>query len=182
MDLANSRLSPLMIMGGARAMTVALIGVSFILIDKRNYVWFAGAAVLFAMTAFILIGWFDRMRKTYLCKVPTLNANGTQAHTFWGKPKYELIVIGDETNMKPDAAAVYAKTKAISLCGFVSGFGRNKLNDPAAIWSMETLAKISNRMTMALMSILLCAVMALYLAASSIEVQQRPVGSALSTP
>jgi hypothetical protein len=39
---------------------------------------------------------------------------------------------------------------------------------------MATLANISNKMTIALMGILLCAVMALYLAASSVEVQQRP--------
>jgi len=60
---------------------------------------------------------------------------------------------------------------------FMSGYAGAgaAVNDPFAIWSRETLARVSNRLTMTLMGILLCAVMALYLAASSIEVHQRPV-------
>jgi hypothetical protein len=155
-------------------LSVALIGVTFIFIDKSNYGWFGGAAALFGVATFVLIGWFDRLRKTHLCKVPILKGNGTQATNFWGTPRFELLVIGDEGNMKNTAANAYKKAGPVSLCKFMSGFGGNAVNDPAAIWPMETLAKISSRMTMAIMGIFLCAVMALYLAASSIEVQQRP--------
>lgn len=65
--------------------------------------------------------------------------------------------------MNPEAARAYKQVRAVSLCGFMSGYGRHRLNDAAAIWSMTTLAKISNKMTIALMGMLLCAVMALYL-------------------
>jgi hypothetical protein len=171
---------PFMVTVGARAVAVALIGVSFIFIDKSNYAWFAGAAVLFGILAFSLIIWFDRLRKTYLCKVPILNADGSQATSFWGKPKFEQLVIGDESNMNPAAAAAYKRAGPVSLCQFMSGFGVNAVNNPAAIWTMATLAKISNRMTMSLMGILLCAVMALYLAASAVDVHQRAVASAPS--
>jgi hypothetical protein len=166
-----------MVTAGARAVAVALIAVSFILIDKSNYVWFAVAAVLFGIIAFFLIGWFDLLRKRHTCKVPILNASGSQATSFWGTPRFELLVIGDQSNMNATAAAAYKKAGPVSLCQFMSGFGSHAVNQPAAIWNMAILAKISNRMTMALMGILLCAVMALYLAASAIEVQQRPVAS-----
>src|SRR2546428_7819501 len=169
--------SSFMVTAGARALAVALIALSFIFIDKTNYGWFAGGAVLFAIIMFVLIAWFDHLRKAHLCKVPLLNENGSQAKSFWGTPKFELLVIGDETNMNADAARAYKQVGAVSLCRFMSGYGRNAVNDPAAIWSMTTLAKISNKMTIALMGILLCAVMALYLAASAVEVQQRPVTS-----
>jgi hypothetical protein len=110
--------------------------------------------------------------------VPKLNTDGSQAKNFWRQPQFEMLVIGDKNNMNAVATAAFARAGAVSLCGFMSGFGRNRVNDPASIWDMATLAKISNRMTMVLMGILLCVVMALYLAASSIEVQQRPAPSA----
>jgi hypothetical protein len=165
---------PFMVTAGARAVAVALIALSYNFINKSNYGWFAGAAVLFAVVAFVLIGRFDVLRKAHLCKVPLLNKNGSQARTLFRSPKYEQLVIGDESNMNAAAAAAYKQAGAVSLCKFMSGYGKNAVNDPAAIWSMTALAKISNAMTMALMGILLCAVMALYLAASSVEVNLRP--------
>ena len=61
----------------------------------------------------------------------------------------------------------------LSLTNFMSGYGATATNNPEALWSWPQLAQISNRMTMILMGILLCTVMALYLSASSIEVNQR---------
>jgi len=173
---------PFMVTAGARAVVVALIGVTFIFIDKSNYGWFGGAAALFGVATFVLIGWFDRLRKTHLCEVLILKEDGTPATNFWGTRRFKLLVIGDEGNMKDLAAEASRKAGPVSLCKFMSGFGVNTVNDPAAIWPMETLAKISSRMTMALMGIFLCAVMALYLAAASIEVQHRPAVGTQSHP
>lgn len=167
-----------MVTAGARAVVVALVAATFVFIDANNYRWFVGGAVIFGITAFILIGYFDRLRKQHLCEVPILNTDGTQAKTFWRTPKFEMLVIGSKDDMNSEAEKAYKRASGLSLCKFMSGFGRNGVNDPAAIWDMKTLAKISNRMTMALMGILLCAVMALYLAATSIEVHQRPLVSA----
>jgi hypothetical protein len=164
-----------MVTVGARAVAVALIAGSFILIDKSNYTLFVGASVAFGVVAFFLIGRFDRLRRGHICRVPILNSDGSQAKTFWGTLKFDLFVIGDQGNMMPKAAQAYKKLGAASLCKFMSGYGENGVNDPAAIWTMDTLAKISNRMTMTLMGILLCAVMALYLAASAIEIHLRPI-------
>lgn len=63
----------------------------------------------------------------------------------------------------------------LSLTDFMSGYGATGTNNPEALWSRPQLAQISNRMTMCLMGILLCGVMALYLSASSIGVTQRQV-------
>jgi hypothetical protein len=49
----------------------------------------------------------------------------------------------------------------------------NEVNNAEAIWTKETLAKISSKMTLQLIGILICGVMALYLAASTVEVHQR---------
>jgi hypothetical protein len=163
---------------GARAVAIALIALSFIFIDKTNYGWFGVVAAAFAIVAALLIGRFNHLRMAHICKVPALNANGSQATTFFGSPKYEQLVIGDENNMTQAAAEAYKQARPVSLCKFMSGYGRNRVNDPEAIWSKVTLARISNAMTMALMGILLCAVMALYLAASSIEVHLRPTAGA----
>jgi hypothetical protein len=57
-----------MVTAGARAVAVALIAFSFVFIDKSNYGWFAGAAVLFAVAAFVLIGRFNFLRNAHLCK------------------------------------------------------------------------------------------------------------------
>jgi hypothetical protein len=168
---------PFIATAGARIVAVALIALTFVFIDKSNYGWFVGAAVLFAVVGFVLIGRFDLLRKAHLCKVPLLNKDGSQARTLFGSLRYEQLVIGDETNMNEAAAKAYKKAGPVSPCKFMSGYGQNAVNDPAAIWSMATLAKISNAMTMALMGILLCAVMALYLAASSVEVNLRPSAS-----
>jgi hypothetical protein len=82
-------------------------------------------------------------------------------------------VIGSENNMKEQAAAAYHKFGAGSLCKFLSGYGQNEVNNAEAIWTKNTLAKISSKMTMLLIGILLCGVMALYLAASAVPSASR---------
>jgi hypothetical protein len=164
-----------MVTVGARIVAVALIAACFIFINKGNYRWFAAAAIVCGIVGAWLIGRLNRLRLANICSVPLLNPDGSQAKTlFLRRPKYAQLVIGDETNMNAAAAEAYRRAGAVSLCKFMSGYGRNGVNDPAAIWSQATLAKISNEMTMATIGILLCAVMALDLAASSIQVHLRP--------
>jgi hypothetical protein len=120
-----------MVTAGARVVTVALITVSFILIDKSNYGWFAGAAAIFGIAAALLIGRFNRLRLSHICKVPLLDADGSRAKTFLlRRPKFEQLVIGDETDMNAAAAQAYGKLRGVSLCKFMSGYGRNGVNDP----------------------------------------------------
>src|SRR5262249_8084205 len=153
---------------------------TFILIDRGNYIWFAAGAVLFGALTIGFIGWFDHLRRVHICKVPIVERNGLAASDAKGRPKFQALVVGSETNMNPQAKKAFQRARqqgGVSLCGFMSGYAGAgaAVNDPFAIWSRETLARVSNRLTMTLMGILLCAVMALYLAASSIEVHQRPV-------
>jgi hypothetical protein len=85
-----------------------------------------------------------------------------------------MVVIGSESDMKKQAAAQFRKFGAGSLCNFLSGYGQHEVNNAEAIWTKETLARISSKLTMLLMGIFLCGVMTFYLAASTIEVHQRP--------
>jgi len=87
--------------------------------------------------------------------------------------KFQTVAIGSEINMKAAAAARYQQLSAVSLCKFLSGYGLNEVNSAEAIWTKETLAKVSSKMTLQLIGILLCGVMALYLAASTVEVHLR---------
>jgi hypothetical protein len=164
---------PFMINAGAQALGIALIAGSFIFIDNSNYGWFLGASILLGVLMMALVARLDRVRKQHLCKVPEINADGSQARTFWGKDKFKMVVIGDAADMNSKAAAAYRKL-AVSPCKFMSGYGEHGVNDPAAIWPMDILAKNSNRMTILLMGILLSAVLALFVAAAAIEVHQRP--------
>ncbi|UFX42106.1 hypothetical protein HAP47_0022865 [Bradyrhizobium sp. 41S5] len=169
---------PFMVTAGARALAIALIALSFIFIDKSNYGWFGGAAVIFAFLMIIFIARFDRIRRAHICKVPLLE-DGHQKRGWLGSLKWQVVVIGSEIDMKPQAATHYQKFGAGSLCKFLSGYGRNEVNNPEAIWTKQTLARISSHMTILLIGILLCGVMALYLAASAVEVHQRvaPTGA-----
>lgn len=165
---------PFLVTAGARAVAVALIAAAFILIDTTNFRWFIALAASFGVATFLLIGHFDRLRRTYTCKIPVLKEDGSQAIDKKGGPINKIVTIGSVGNMNPNAKEAYTKITGISLCKFMSGYGANEVNNPAAIWDQGLLAEIANKMTMTLMGILLSAVMALYLAASTIEVSQRP--------
>ena len=89
---------------GARALGVALIGLTFIYINKNNYGWFGGAAAVCGFVMIGLIVWFDHVRRAHICKVPLLNRDGTQQRGWFGSPKFEMVVIGSESNMRSQAA------------------------------------------------------------------------------
>jgi hypothetical protein len=165
---------PFMVTAGARALAIALIALTFIFIDNSNYSWFGGAAAICAVLMTIFIARFDRVRKMHICKVPLLDEDGHQKKGWFGSLKWQMVVVGSENDMKQQAATHYRTFGAGSLCKFLSGYGQNEVNNPEAIWTKETLARISSHMTMLLIGILLCGVMTLYLAASAIEVHQRP--------
>ncbi|MGY4230302.1 hypothetical protein ACVMIH_007663 [Bradyrhizobium sp. USDA 4503] len=135
---------------------------------------FGAAAAICAILMILFIGWFDYVRKVHVCRVPLLNEDGSQKKGWLGSPKFDTVVIGKVSDMKPQAAAKYRKFGSGSICKFLSGYGQNAINDADVIWTKETLAKIGNKMTMLLIGIILCGVMALYLAASAVEVHQRP--------
>lgn len=168
---------PFMVTAGARAASVALIALSFIFINKSNYGWFGVAAAICSIPMIVFIVKFDQIRKAHICKVPLLNTDGSQKRGWFGfgSPKYKTVVIGDERNMKEKAAADFQRFGSGSLCKFLSGYGQNEVNNAEALWTKETLAKVSSTMTMLLIGIALCGVMTIYLAASAIEVYLRPI-------
>src|SRR6185369_16029575 len=123
---------------GVRAAAVAAIALSFLTITIENSLWFSGAALLFGLGCFVLIGRFDLLRRVYTHKVPAIAANGSQLLEPSGKPIFKSVVIGDETNMGPDAKKAWAATSKTgvrpSLTEFMAGYGTTAVNDPEAIW------------------------------------------------
>ena len=170
---------PFMVRVGARAPAFALIAITFLTINKQNYLIFAIGAALFGTLIIFLISYFDRLRKLHVVRLPVTGNNGNQAQDHKGRPLFTNVVIGTESTMRTDAAAAFRVARlqngGLSLIDFMSGYGTPTTNNPEALWNREQLVDISNRMMMLVIGIVLSGVMALYLAASSIEVNTRPL-------
>lgn len=169
---------PFLVTAGSRALAVVLIALVFVLINHNNYLVFIGAALIFGVLAFIFIGWFDYLRKVHIIRIAIVGKNGAQAVDGKGDPLFQNIVIGTEQDMRPETATVLADARknapALSLTDFLAGIAPGgKTNNPETLWTRQYLAAVSNKLTMILMGIVLCAVMALYIAASVVEVSTR---------
>jgi hypothetical protein len=86
-------------------------------------------------------------------------------------------VIGLESDLREDARAAFVEARkkkaGLSVRQFMSGFGPQRLNDPEALWDSALLANTRSSLTMTLMCVVLLGVMALFLAAFTIEVFNR---------
>ena len=165
---------PFVVTAGARVLAIALMAAAFVTIQKSNYIWFIVAAVVFGLTGFALIALFDRQRRRHVLSIPLVGKHGKQLVDSKGHPRYRQVVIGSESDMntqaKSDFTAARKKSGGLSLVQFMSGYGSTQVNDPAALWDHNYLADIGNRLTVMLMSVVLLAVMTLFLAASIIDV------------
>lgn len=160
---------PFIVTTALRAATIGLMVLAFVMLDTTNYRLFVGLAALSGLLALLLIGWFDLLRRQHTCVVPLIGENGQQALNRRGRPMSKSVVIGTVANMRPEAKAVFDENPGLSPCRFLSGYGVNEVNNPAAIWDQGLLARIAYKMTMILMVGLLAAIMALYLAAASLD-------------
>ena len=173
---------PFLVKAPAQALSVGLIVISLITIDEKNYLIFSGLSMISAilMTS---MGWrFDLDRKTYVRRVPLTGKDGSQAQDRMRRLLYRTLVIGTEDTMYEHAKAAFyearRKNGGLSLLDFMGGYGTPNVYNPEALWPREILAKISSRMTMLLIGIVLTGVMALYLAALSFQ----KIGAHSSSP
>ena len=162
---------------GIRALSIGMIATTFVVISKENYIVFLVGAVIYGLLTFFLIARFDKLRRVHVHNIPEIDANGQQKTTWWGKKVSISVIIGTENSMRADAKQALAEARVrrpgIGLKEFLAGFGSTKVNDPQAVWSIETLADIGNKITLILMGIMISAVMALYWSASVVEIFQR---------
>jgi hypothetical protein len=160
-----------LITGGARVMSVALMALTYVTITVTNYRWFAVAAVVTAVIAFICLIVFDRLRQTYVVAVPLVGSDGAALLDSRGREQSVSLVIGGEKNMREEARLAFEqarRTAGVSLKKFMSGYG-SPPNDPSAIWPDSVLAKIGNYLSTLLMCFVLLTVLTLFLAAFSID-------------
>lgn len=166
-----------LVKGGAQMVAVTLMALSYITINTSNYRWFGIVALVFGIMGLMAVGRFDYLRRVNILKIPRVATDGQHLRDTRGRLQFHSVVIGSETELrasaKTDFEAALKLHPGLSLKQFMSGYGTRKVNDPEALWSPELLAKKSNRLTMLLMGIVLCAVMALFLAAFVIEVASR---------
>ena len=164
---------PFLVTGAARALCVGLMAVTYVTISEQNYKWFAAAAVLAGVLAFVAIASFDRLRKIYVWQIPVVAADGKPLLDRKKKEVQENVVVDLESNMRPEAKSALddarKKFGAVSVRQFMSGYGATRLNDPEALWEPVLLAKTSNRLTITLMLVVLFAVMALFWSAFIIQ-------------
>jgi hypothetical protein len=164
------------ITAAARALAVALMALTYVTINKSNYRWFGAGAVLCGVVAFWAIARFERMRERHVATIPQVGADGKQLLDRKKKPVNQNVVVGTDADLREDArtalAAARKKSPGLSVRQFMSGFGPQRVNDPDALWDSNLLADIRSNMTITLMYAALLGVMALFLAAFTIEIFQ----------
>lgn len=156
-----------LVLAGPRAISIVAIVFTFMIISSENWYWFATAAALLAVICFWLILSYDFNRKAYTCTVRDVGPNGEVATT-------RLVVIGSENELIDAAGKAYKiairKHGAMDLCKFMSGYG-NPHNTPSSIWPREVLARRSSNLILRLAGIVMSGVVALYIAASIVNVK-----------
>jgi len=166
---------PFLISGGARVLAVALMAATYVTIDSANYGWFGVAAIVTGTFGFLSVVRFDRLRRVHVVQVPLVGPDGRQLQNRPGAVIFNNVVIGAEDQLRPEAKRALQEARqrrGMSLREFMSGYG-SPVNDPEALWDRTYLAGISNELTTTLMSIVLLAVMTVFLAAFVIDVATR---------
>jgi hypothetical protein len=160
----------------ARVVAVALMAVTYVTINKSNYGWFGAGAVLCGVLGFWAIARFDRMRERHVAAIPQVGDDGKPLLDRKKNAIQENVVVGSEADLRDDArtalAAARQKRPGLSVRQFMSGFG-TPVNDPEGLWDSGLLAEIRSNMTITLMHAVLLGVMALFLAAFTIEIFNR---------
>jgi hypothetical protein len=168
---------PFLVTAGGRMLAVALMAVTYVTISKSNYGWFAAAAIVFGVLGFIAVARFDRLRERHVVQIPSVGADGKPLLDRRKKVVQQNVVIGLESDLRDDAKAALAEARkkkaGLSVRQFMSGFGPQRVNDPEALWDSALLADTRSSLTITLMSIVLLGVMAVFLAAFTIEVFNR---------
>jgi hypothetical protein len=158
-------------------LSVALMAVTYVTISKTNYGWFAAAAVLCGVLGFIAIVRFDCLRERHVVQISMVAADGKPLLDRRKRVVQQSVVIGLESDLREDARAAFVEARkkkaGLSVRQFMSGFGPQRLNDPEALWDSALLANTRSSLTMTLMCVVLLGVMALFLAAFTIEVFNR---------
>jgi hypothetical protein len=163
-----------LVRGGAQIVSIAAIGVTFVFVNKHNYRWFLIAVIavgLFGLGCVIL---FDRLRKIHVVQIPLVGSDGRPLIGAKGQALSKNVVIGNEDQMLKAAKEALEKARAtrsvLSVVEFMSGYGGKEVNSPDNLWDRRLLAKISNRLTMLIIFIILAAVLALFWAALIVDI------------
>lgn len=163
-----------LVRGGAQIAAIALIGVTFVFVDKSNYRWFLVPVLVAGVLGLIFVMRFDYLRKVYVVQIPLVGGDGQQLADAKGEPKSKNVVIGDEGNMLEAAKQALVQARVarpvLNIVDFMSGYGGKEVNRPDNLWERQLLAKISNRLTRLIMFIILAAVLALFWAALVVTV------------
>lgn len=163
---------PLLVAAGARILTVALIAVTYLIIDVSNYWWFGVAAVVSGVLGYLSVSHFNHLRILHVAPIPVVGPNGEQLQDRRGTPLVKNVVIGLESQLLPQAASDLNVARGggpISLRKFMSGYG-SPVNDPRALWDEKLLANTANKLVVSLMRVGLFAVMTVFLAAIVVDV------------
>jgi hypothetical protein len=109
--------------------------------------------------------------------IPQVSADGKPLLDRKKKAINQNVVVGTEAELREDArialASARQKRPGLSVRQFMSGFAPQRVNDPEALWDSSLLADVRSNMTIMLMYAVLLGVMALFLAAFTIEIFNR---------
>ena len=175
--MLTSGAPPFLVTAASRMLAVALMAVTYVTISKSNYAWFGAGAILCGALGFIAVARFDYLRERYVVQVPVIGMDGNPLLDGRKRVVQQNLVVRLEAELREDVKAKLAdarKEKAgLSVRQFMSGFGPQRVNDPEALWDSALLANTRNAMTITLMCAVLFGVMAVFLAAFTVEVFTR---------
>src|SRR5688572_491493 len=87
--LAGSDQAPgFLVAGGARMLTIALMAITYVTINARNFVWFGVVAIAFGILVLLMVKRFDKLRKLYVLLVPLVASDGSELKDNKGKPLF----------------------------------------------------------------------------------------------
>lgn len=155
----------------ARIGAVILMAITYTTINTSNYGWFAGAALIFAALGMYFLNRFNLSRNLYIIAIPLVARDGSVSRDRRGNEVTRNIVIGLDSEIKPEIqkeiAKRYAADHTVTTRKFLAGAGPN---EPEILWDRDKLAKIKTKLATSLAYVSLCAVMTLFLAAFIIVV------------
>jgi hypothetical protein len=80
-----------LVRGGAQIAVIAVIGVTFVFVDKSNYRWFLLAALVMGLIGSALVIKFDHLRKVHVVQIPIVGSDGQQLTGPKGEPQSKNV-------------------------------------------------------------------------------------------
>ncbi len=149
------------------------MAVTYVTISKTNYINFGIAAIVTGILGFVGIIRFEYARSLNVVLIPEVGPDGKQLQDDRGKGVERTLIIGSESELRPEVKKELAEERAakggVSLRQFMSGY-KDTPNDPDALWDPIVLTRIKTNLMVSLVIVVLLGVLTLFWAAFTVQI------------